>query len=118
MDDVSDHEAALFGVRSVGRLQSQPATARAHHALFEAYFASEDWDNASREVAELARLLPSAGRKAGPMGSATQVMTSSHQHGLAQCRNSLDLDPRSFAAKRRTKASSGDRGTGKVWYAA
>ncbi len=41
---------------------SQPATARAHHALFEAYFASEDWTNASREVAELGRLLPLAGR--------------------------------------------------------
>jgi tetratricopeptide (TPR) repeat protein len=41
---------------------SQPATARAHHALFEAYFASEDWTDASREVAELGRLLPPAGR--------------------------------------------------------
>jgi eukaryotic-like serine/threonine-protein kinase len=41
---------------------SQPATPRAHHALFEAYFAGEEWDNASREVAELARLLPSPGR--------------------------------------------------------
>ena len=40
----------------------QPATARARHALFEAYFASEDWGNASREVAELARLLPPQGR--------------------------------------------------------
>lgn len=36
----------------------QPATARAHHALFEAYFASEDWVNASQEVGELRRLLP------------------------------------------------------------
>ncbi len=41
---------------------SQPTTARAHHALFEAYFASEDWTEASREVAELGRLLPPAGR--------------------------------------------------------
>ncbi|HEU5219097.1 MAG TPA: hypothetical protein VFU23_10590, partial [Gemmatimonadales bacterium] len=41
---------------------TQPATARAHHALFEAYFGSEEWNNASREVAELARLLPGAGR--------------------------------------------------------
>jgi serine/threonine-protein kinase len=41
---------------------SQPATARAHHALFEAYFASEDWNNASHEVAELGRLLPASGR--------------------------------------------------------
>ncbi len=41
---------------------SQPATARAHHALFEAYFASEDWNQASLEVAELGRLLPPAGR--------------------------------------------------------
>jgi serine/threonine-protein kinase len=41
---------------------SQPVTARAHHALFEAYFGSEDWNNASREVAELGRLLPPAGR--------------------------------------------------------
>jgi serine/threonine-protein kinase len=40
----------------------QPATARAHHALFEAYFASEDWPKASQEVAELRRLLPEAGR--------------------------------------------------------
>ena len=45
-----------------GWVASQPATARAHHALFEAYFASEDWGNASREVAELARLLPPEGR--------------------------------------------------------
>jgi tetratricopeptide (TPR) repeat protein len=41
---------------------SQPATARAHRALFEAYFASEDWNRASREVTELERLLPPAGR--------------------------------------------------------
>ncbi len=45
-----------------GWVASQPATARAHHALFEAYFAGEDWGHASREVAELARLLPSEGR--------------------------------------------------------
>ncbi len=41
---------------------SQPATGRARHALFEAYFASEEWNNASREVAELGRLLPATGR--------------------------------------------------------
>jgi TolB-like protein len=40
----------------------QPAVARAHHALFEAYFASEDFTSASQEVGELRRLLPPAGR--------------------------------------------------------
>ena len=40
----------------------QPAVARAHHALFEAYFASEDYPSASQEVGELRRLLPAAGR--------------------------------------------------------
>ena len=40
----------------------QPAVARAHHALFEAYFASEDFQSASQEVGELRRLLPAAGR--------------------------------------------------------
>ncbi|HEX7024983.1 MAG TPA: hypothetical protein VF187_09210, partial [Gemmatimonadales bacterium] len=40
----------------------QPLTARAHHALFEAYFASEDYPSASREVGELRRLLPAPGR--------------------------------------------------------
>lgn len=45
-----------------GWVAFQPATARARHALFEAYFASEDWGNASREVAEFARLLPAPGR--------------------------------------------------------
>jgi len=40
----------------------QPAVARAHHALFEAYFASEDFRSASQEVGELRRLLPAAGR--------------------------------------------------------
>jgi len=40
----------------------QPAVARAHHALFEAYFASEDFSSASQEVGELRRLLPAAGR--------------------------------------------------------
>jgi tetratricopeptide (TPR) repeat protein len=41
----------------------QPAVARAHHALFEAYFASEDFPRASDEVGELRRLLPPAGRE-------------------------------------------------------
>jgi serine/threonine-protein kinase len=40
----------------------QPAVARAHHALFEAYFASEDYPSASQEVAELRRLLPASGK--------------------------------------------------------
>ena len=40
----------------------QPAVARAHHALFEAYFASGDFSSASQEVGELRRLLPAAGR--------------------------------------------------------
>lgn len=40
----------------------QPAVARAHHALFEAYFASENFSSASQEVGELRRLLPVAGR--------------------------------------------------------
>ncbi len=40
----------------------QPAVARAHRALFEAYFAAEEFDRASQEVAELRRLLPLAGR--------------------------------------------------------
>ena len=40
----------------------QPAVARAHHALFEAYFASEEFRSASQEVGELRRLLPAAGR--------------------------------------------------------
>ena len=52
--------AAVQAARSW--VASQPATARAHHALFEAYFASEDWNNASHEVAEFGRLLPAAGR--------------------------------------------------------
>jgi eukaryotic-like serine/threonine-protein kinase len=57
------HRARADAVETArGWVASQPGTARARHALFEAYFASEDWGNASREVAELARLLPQEGR--------------------------------------------------------
>ncbi|NOT08524.1 MAG: hypothetical protein HOP28_10000 [Gemmatimonadales bacterium] len=66
--DSSSREGALRRARAdairTARawVSHQPTTARAHHALFEAYFVSEDYARASTEVAELRRLLPESGR--------------------------------------------------------
>lgn len=67
LDSVAQQTAFQLGRREAVRtarswVALQPATARAHRALFEAYFASEDYLDASQEVAELRRLLPAAGR--------------------------------------------------------
>ncbi|HEV8196612.1 MAG TPA: hypothetical protein VGP87_08225, partial [Gemmatimonadales bacterium] len=67
LDSVTRETALQQGRREAVRtarswVALQPATARAHHALFEAYFASENFSDASQEVAELRRLLPAAGR--------------------------------------------------------
>ncbi len=62
----------------------QPATARAHHALFEAYFAGEDFAAASQEVAELRRLLPAPARELAAYLEARVRLAKGDPRGAAE----------------------------------